>query len=221
MTNGAISDAASRAAVAVTEEAEQRIQRITLTTGVVLRFKHVSPLAIRAASARIPMPQVPVVEIPDRGRSEPNPNAPEYLKALQQWNKDQVDAALAIGIIQGTEIESIPDGMYKPEDDGWLDELEEMFAIIPGGEQPIQLRREPRAARYFDWVRYYALRDETDIFKLTQILTTGLVLTEREVAEAANSFRSRVRRFADSDSTAAVAAINRNLDQAVSEGSGA
>lgn len=218
---GTISEVARQAAAAAAEEMNGRVRRIELESGVVLRFKHVSPLAIRAAAMRIPQPQPPMVDNPDRGRPEQNPNDPEYLKALIQWQRDQTDASLGIGIIQGTEIESVPDGMYRPEADEWIDELNDMFAALPGNAEPIVIRKEPASARYLDWMRFYALRSEVDIFRLTQILTSGLVLTEKEVADAAASFRRRIGGFADSDLSAPAAPVNGDLDQAPAAGAGA
>lgn len=178
-------DAAVRAA---DDHAIKRVERITLENGVVLRLKPVSPITLRDAAAHLVRPNVPQVEIPDTGgRTEPNPNDPDYLAAIQKWNADVSEAGITVALILGTEVETLPDGMPGYESDEWIDALRAAREIVPGGP-PLVVHTEGKG-RYLDWLRMYAISTNTDMFRLSRVLTTGVALTEEEVQAAADSFR--------------------------------
>jgi len=67
----------------------------------------VSPVSaplIDEAAARIKEPEVPIVFIEDKGRSEPNPNDPEYLKALERLDTERALASVEAIIMMGVDI---------------------------------------------------------------------------------------------------------------------
>lgn len=188
--------AADEAAVDAAEAVDSpRVERVQLENGIVLRLKQVPPYALGDAVRRVPVPEVPIVPIESKGIEEANPNDPDYIEAMVRYGNETAEAGLNIALVLGTEIEHVPEGMYRPEDDEWIDELEEALAVIDQYEGGPVLRREPRAARKLDWLRYYAIPSEDDIFRLTVLLTSNTAITEEEVAAAVAAFRSRTKRL--------------------------
>jgi hypothetical protein len=184
--DGAASLAAEQAtALPVTE--------VTLENGVALRLKPVPPFAIRNAAAHLKRPEVPIWVDPDKGREEPNPNDPDYQAAVRQYVNDQAEAALTVALLLGTEVISVPEGMYGVADERWAEEVTESMALA-GGHFEVHASGK---ARYLDWLRMYAIPSEIDNYRLTRILTSGVGLTEAEVQRSVESFRSLYRRSPD------------------------
>lgn len=198
--NGATPADAAAIEAATASEAEF-IDQIRLMNGIELRLKMVPPYVIGDAARRVPVPEVPMAHIESKGIDEPNPNDPAYIEAMIQYQMDTAEAGLNVALVMGTEILSVPEGMYMPEADEWIAELEEAFQVIDGFGD-ITLRREPEAARKLDWLRYYAIPNEDDVVRLTTILTSTTAITEEEVAAAVAAFRRRKRRISDLGNTA-------------------
>lgn len=193
----------------------------TLANGIVLKLKPVPPLALRAASARIPEPVVPKVRIESQDRDEDNPNDPNYQMAVMQKSVDQTNAMFTVALLVGTAVDHIPDGLYGPDDDGWITELREALALVGDEAEPVAIREAPERARYLDWLRLYAVVTDADLYMLSMILVQGVVLSESEVQAAMASFRDRIRRYADLGIPIATPALNGNRDPAVDAGDGA
>lgn len=175
-------EAALAASVAI-----RHVDHVTLANGIVLRLRPVSPATVRSASAHLKRPEPPIVLIPEKGREEANPSDPGYLAALRQWEQDIAEAGLTVALVLGTEVESIPDGIHKYEDEAWISEILAAQELVSGAPVPV-IRREGKG-RYLDWLRKYAISTHTDLFTLTQLLTLGVGLTDAEVQAAAESFR--------------------------------
>lgn len=209
----------SAAVQAADAHGAKRVERITLESGVVLRLKPVSPITLRDAAAHLVRPAVPVVEIPDTGgRTEPNPNDPEYIEALNKWTADVSEAGFTVALILGTEVESLPDGMPSWESDDWIEGLRAAREIVPGAP-PLNVRTTGKG-RYLDWLRMYAISTNTDAFRLSRLLTTGVTLTEEEVQSAADSFRGVFAWSASVVSSPAPAAAVGDSDPPAGPGTG-
>lgn len=204
MTNGNTPDQAALGAA----DSVTRVQSITLENGIVLRLKPVPPLALRSAAAHISRPEIPQWTNPDKGTTEPNPYDPDYLAAVAQWREDVAQSGLTVAILLGTEVESVPAGLVGPEDDSWIDAIEEVNALAGS---TIDVHRTGRA-RYLDWVRLYAIPSQTDLFTMTRVLTLGVALSEKEVADAAESFRRLVAGTPDPVVPDPAADIERDRD---------
>ena len=162
----AVTDAAA-GAVALAQ-GRKRIERWTLSTGVVLRFRPVPPVFLDRARQAVPVPQVPRTYIEAKGVEVLNPNHPDYIAALRLYDEQLVLAAWRAAAMLGTEVESLPDGFPGPEDDRWIEQLE---AALPEGEE-LDVQREvtnerQRNARYYDWLRLYAFGSEEDAFTVS------------------------------------------------------
>lgn len=204
-------DSPAEASAIAAANPQRRVDRITLENGIILRLKPVPPMVLRAASAGVKKPEVPIVLIPEKGRDEPNPNDPQYLADLQQWFANQAEALLTVALILGTAVEFIPEGMHGADDDEWIAELREAYGLLAGSIPPIHEERGSKA-RYLDWLHLYAIPSETDIHRLTRLLTSGVALTESEVQAAADSFRRLFAGFSSLGDAPAGAAVDGDRD---------
>lgn len=209
-----------RAAIlAATDRPE--IEQIELANRIVLRVRPVAHHLLVRAQQAVPEPQVPRVWIEGRGENrddpndpgwEENPDSPTYRAARANWIIESDTASLKVALILGTEVVSLPDGIHPVESEEWISEIEEAAAAAELSPPPI--RREPAKARYLDWLRFYAIPDEDDIFRLSHLLMYGVLATEEELSDALTSFRSRKARAADLAFALVTGSPNRNLDAA-------
>lgn len=183
------------AAAAAAERAEAPPELYTLSSGAVLRFKPVPPLAIREASLSVPLPAVPMVKLEDREELEPNPNDPDYLEAIAEREAKQFYVIGELLMMVGTEIASLPDNVEPIESDEWL----EPFTLGLGMKIDVSNKYKRKLA----WLRLYAIRTETEVTEVMFGITRITGTLELEVQRAAAAFRSRPLRRADSDSSVA------------------
>lgn len=217
-------DAAAVAAATASDARRERRKRLTLTNGIVLYYKAVPGDVILAASNAVKAPEVPRVPIPDTDRTEENPNDPAYVKALEDYSLTVMRAQLTTALLVGTEIAEVPDGLYRPEDDEWIDHIEsawEATAEATGSTVERRIRREPAKARYLEWLRLYAITDAVDTFLVNRVLLSGVSLSEEEVAAAAETFRRSLVRPADNGDPVTLAPLDGRDDREPVPGDGA
>ncbi len=157
---------------------------VTLTNGIVLRCSQVPPLLLDYVGQQVPEPMPPQVKIVVDGqpdRMEENPDDPDYEEALTAWQRQTNLTAINAMLLAGTKVESVPEGIFKPEDDGWLSTLEALGAVP---------KMESDTERYLYWLRLDALPSTKDISMVTATVGTGVSISEEAVAEAAASFPS-------------------------------
>jgi hypothetical protein len=83
---------------------------VTLSTGVRVRLRPIPPGTMGEARASIVVPKVPVWVNPDKDREEPNPNDPEYLDALAEWDRQRSQALLEVALMFGLElVDGVPE----------------------------------------------------------------------------------------------------------------
>lgn len=84
-----------------------------LSTGVRVRLHPVAPFLIDLVSKKVKAPKPPKVEI-DAGRFEENPNDPDYLQAMSEFNALQSNAIMETLIEFGVELaDEIPTGWER------------------------------------------------------------------------------------------------------------
>lgn len=167
-------------AVEATEDENSDFAR--LSSGVVLRLHKAPPYAIQTATQQAgDQPEPPLVYIETNGRNEPNPDDPDYKRALARWRLRQSELLSNVLFLLGTSIEHVPEGVPRVEDDGWIDKLR-VIGI------PIDSQNEHE--RYLAWLRYVALESPKDISYLIQSVIRGSGATEEDVQQALDSFRS-------------------------------
>lgn len=150
--------------------------------GLKFQLKKVPSMLLAEAAGRIEDPKVPMVMDDDKGRPVENPADPDYRKACEKadYDRGQIMANVTLGM--GTRVISFPDGIEKPEDEGWAQDILELvgpdFNIPKAGK-----------TRYVAWLKWYAL-DDTEINRLLGAIGrfSGSVL-EMDVAKAVDTFR--------------------------------
>lgn len=174
--NAAI-DALLRSAVRAARAPEQ----VTLSNGIMLRLKPVPPGVLRRVVQAVKAPDVPVVFVESRGREEENPNDPGYLAALEECRRARLLADQKARFALGTEVIDVPDSMFGPEDDRWIEQLRAV-GIEPRVDTP--------TTRYAEWLELYAVSRAFDVTTLVAACYATSAIFEPEVLDALNSFRS-------------------------------
>lgn len=175
------SEADVKTASAIADSAKPRSNTVELTNGIVLRIVPVPPLAMREVSIQVKPPEVPTVWMEDKQRDEPNPNDPDYLKALVEYSQRQVEMLTNIMLCLGTQVAEVPEGVDKPEDNDWIERIEFLGLHIDTSN---------KYQRYLSWLRYYALTSGPDISSIVRTVMQNSGTTEEEVQAIIKSFRS-------------------------------
>src|SRR3990167_1668538 len=129
------------AAVKVVEGQSQEQDFVALSNGIRLRCKSVPILTVRYALTAIKKPEPPIVHNEEKGRSEAWEGDPAYQAELSRWEEHIGETSLNVMIMLGTEIDKIPEGVYHPEDDEWVETLE---------AAGISVNTNTKAARYLN-----------------------------------------------------------------------
>ena len=167
---------------------------VELLNGIVLKVKRIGQGVLRKAVEAIPKPKPPTYPMtdPETGEIEqiPNYDDPAFDEALEAYDLEVIGAALRIMTRLGTECLSVPPGKFRPEDDGWVDELDAAGIAV----DTLDLSTPPK--RYREWLELYASsQDDNRRLSTATLLMNGL--HEQEVAAAVARFQSREARGAD------------------------
>jgi hypothetical protein len=150
---------------------------ITLSSGVVLRGKQANPLILVQVMAAFPRPEPPVQFIQVMGREVENPDDPDYIERLQAWKMEFADRMVTAMIALGTEFVSAPKGLSQPEKNDWLDD----FSVLG-----LKMFPENKSWRYMTWVKFKAVRDETDMQAIQELVGRLSGVRESAVKSAEN-----------------------------------
>ena len=161
-------------------------KEIELQNGIVLKTKPVSEVVLRTVVTRIPKPEVPMHDFgpEDAPVREPWPESPEYKEELNNAMMLRNQALAQACQVAGTECLSVPDGYFKPEDDGWIDLLR-----VIGAELDDSALATP-IDRYAAWLEHHAVTGFFDLNKITQAVLMLSAILEEEVWDAIRFFRS-------------------------------
>jgi hypothetical protein len=177
----AVTAASTPAGIAVPE-------RVKLSNGIELKIRKVPPLLLTRAQEQIAVPKVPESYIEAKGETEENPNHPDYLKAVEEYNNAVNMAALNAMLLTGTSFADAPEGIDKPEDSGWAETLDALGIPVPTSTP----------GRYLAWLRYYALEDPMDMLEVMTAVGRVTGIAEADVLKAVEAFRSGEGRGATS-----------------------
>jgi hypothetical protein len=122
-------------------------------------------------------PKVPVVWIGNKGRSEENPNDPDFIDALRAWETSGVLSLYDAYLLAGTRIVSVPAGMATMDDPTWLDQMGALGQDVSTPER-----------RRLAWLRFVAVRDPDNIATLAKEVGNRTFVREDEVDAAAEAF---------------------------------
>lgn len=171
-----------------------------VSNGIVLAYRPVPPALTNALRMELDarLPRVPVVWIEDKGRNEENPNDPDYIAALakaERLNQLAIDDMLCAA---GTEVVSVPEGCFQPDDDGWTQTPAIKAAIRAG----LPLDLDDPQKRFVAYVRYYCLATFIDAMVHSQLSVAVQGIREEDVDAAMAAFRGIPERDADSGAPA-------------------
>ena len=159
------------------------MDNITVSTGIVFKAKAVplNAFDIVRRKCNEVKPKVPVKYMPEKDRDEQNPNDPEYLDALSEWDSNYAEAILDMVFAVGITVVSIPDGMYNADDKEWAETFVALGFDIPDGGQ----------GRFLKWMKLYAAVTVDDMIQLQGACSRMTGVPEKDVADAAAAFRSQ------------------------------
>ncbi len=156
---------------------------ITISSGVQFEVNQVSPFTIQEKQdALLPdRPQVPVVHITEDDRNVEVPEDPKYQAALLAWQARVVRETYDLLIVLGTKLVQVPEGVQKPDDTEWAEDLALVGIKVPPAGK----------ARYLAWMRHYACRTTDDVTKVITSVQRLAGVTEEDAAKAAAMFQGR------------------------------
>lgn len=183
MAKGRRDEAAEVAAEVAEESPALELQdEITLKNGIRLKLRSVPLFLVQEAASRIKEPEVPIVYNADKERDEENPDNPAYQEAVARVKNDRIEAGMDVMFLLGTELLHVPDGMFRPEDDAWLETLE-VLGLSDLVSSPSQ------KLRYLQWLKFYAFDRGSDMSAVYYIIGAKSGVVEEEVMKALESFR--------------------------------
>lgn len=159
----------------VYELEEEAQDRVTLSTGVVLKLKPIPPLLLdKLINKSFPVPEPPTITVDgfDGKHDEPNPHDPAYKATVAAIRRQQSDKTIDLTLMRGVDVE-------LPEDVGWIADLEELGIEV--GETYNQRRHA--------YVRFVLLERTSDLNRvIIQVMALSGV-RESDIAEAEARFR--------------------------------
>lgn len=169
---------------AVSEVEQKELKKaddtITLTTGVVLKLKHVPILRINAVLERFPYPEIPELWDDEKQRMLRNPNHPVYLEQRTKVDEQRTWAILDTIAALGTEVVSVPPSIAPVESNDWVEELDLLG---------IAVKVDSRLARYLAWIKFVAIGTGDDLTAIAQQFGLALGVSEARIAnEIRNNF---------------------------------
>ena len=161
----------------VSEEIGQLIpDEVTLECGAVLILKKPPPMLIPKIMESVKksdqVPVIPKVFVEGKDREEENPNDPDYVAAMKDWNANAGLRVLNALVVSCLKIKELNDAC-DPDGEDFKDFLN-AIEIEPA---------EGKSARFLQWFHTYAL-DREEFSRLTQWLMQLAGVGEEDVAEA-------------------------------------
>lgn len=159
------------------------VDKFRCENGTLLKLKKVSRQAVIAGMTAISIPKIPRTYVKELEREEENPDHPEYLQAMRDYNVKIGEVTNAIYLGMGTEVIELGSGVCGVDSEEWSDELGEYIKVsipAPG-----------KKSRYVEWLKLYCLNN-TDWNELWPLITkvSDTLVPQDGVASAIESFRS-------------------------------
>jgi hypothetical protein len=155
-------------------------QEYTTTTGYEIKIRNVPHLVMEKAANKIPVPVVPTYFNESKKEIQENPNDPEYIEALQNYEdlrqQAMFDAMISFGVQTGAK---------PPHKNTLKKELKEMDEAIGGGLLDGYNLDSDRDLDIL-WKRYYVLGAAVDLMSVQKYA----VVQWEAVRKALESFRT-------------------------------
>ena len=154
---------------------------ITLSTGVILRAKSANPMTLIRVMTANPRPQPPVQFIEVMGREMENPDHPDYIKRVEEWQMQYNSSMLNALIGLGTELVSKPKGIEAHTSDKWIADYKSFgLRAFP----------ESNSWRYITWIMFVAAPTEPDTKLIAEKVRRKSGVKEADV-QSAETFPER------------------------------
>lgn len=159
---------------------EDTVQAHRLSTGVLVAARPMNSILIYDVQQQIQMPDVPLVQIKQRGEIKwvENPSDPDYSRRVEEVERKRNMAAMDVMIRLGIELVS-----PLPKDDEWLEELDGILDL--GRYRNADGDFSERTKKYL-YLRYVAIRTQDDYAVISRIVMPS----EEEVSEAIETFQT-------------------------------
>jgi len=169
-----------KAAIAVEEVEGEGIQvkdTVTLSTGVVLKFKQIPPGMMIKVMTKMKKPEVPKIWVERDKIWVQNPDNPEYIKDMEFYELESAGFLLNTMILLGTDIVKF-DGrsMQGPDSDEWLEEFEVLG---------LETMPDNKSWRKLNWLLKVAAATDKDFEAISNGVGELSGVPEENVAEAA------------------------------------
>ena len=166
----------------VNPSASADLNEIKLQTGVILRKKKFPILLLDTVLNKFPYPPVPDYWDEERKRAVKNPESEAYKLLIEEVDNQRGMATIDAMIAFGTELLSVPEGFYRPENDEWINNLEAIEVL------GISVRRDSTTARYLAWVKFVAITDPSEFNLISSVVQSLVGVPGDKVAEAIDTF---------------------------------
>ena len=162
------------------------LEVVELSTGHLAQIRPVSLHLIFEAQSSVDEPPVPMWRNEDKGRDEPNPDDPAYIKALAEHDQRQQMAVADVMIMFGVDVVDV-DGnkLGAPDDDEWVDALRLRYRLGYTKVDIDTFDLTSAIERDFLHKKYFVV-GAADI---STLMAKYDFLSEEDVAEAEKSFR--------------------------------
>lgn len=154
---------------------------VTLSNGVTVKVKGVSPLLMQRIRDKFPTPKPPKQRTTNEDGEEEweeNPLHPEYLDAVSKQRAAQGAAVMQVLLGRGVEVE-------LPANEDWIDLLKADDDTIP-----LDTEIQKRAA----YVQYEIITTDLDLTRLTQAILGKTMVTEESIRAAEDRFPGSIQR---------------------------
>ena len=153
---------------------------LTLSTGVVIQPLEISKQTVADLVARTPAPQPPQYDPGNKGRLQPNYDAPSYKSAVTSHETQVSKPIFDYILLRGLEVVSVPDHLEPMDSDDWL---EEMLYVLG-------LSEVSDIERHLIWFREIAAPSQEDTMLLMYIISRDAFVGEKGVNDALASLKS-------------------------------
>ena len=179
-------------------EEEPGKDTVTFKNGIRLRLHTVNRQLVNQAMGRIQDPEPPMADI-GKGREEPNWDDPDYKDELQRRAALRVEVAGQATAVLATSVDHVPEGLYAPDDDGWLRDVSMVNDLLADpAAAKLELNTTTPARRYLSWLNYYAITTPEDEALFAGALVHAMGITVAEVQNVMATFPGNAEGRADS-----------------------
>lgn len=159
---------------------------IVLSTGYTAIIRPVSMAVIMDAESSIPDPEVPTWYNEDKDKHEPNPDHPDYVKALEDASMQRQLAIADAMIMYGVDmVDDDGNPVHSPSDDDWVKKMRFMHKRGLSKLNPDDFDLDEDMERDFLFKKYFVVGTPD----IPMLVEKSGALNEEEVQEAVKSFQ--------------------------------